>query len=210
MVFSSVQRIQKMTVHGNIRGMDKCLLMLCPYWLLRNNQEYMVKAMLPDGIYTKVSFRYQCPVPTQYLWVSGGLSTTELSCDPPDNTLLFSGNTYVAPAGTVVQLKLLNAPDSGTQDLPPDGILIGSTNIRNDGSYEYRWNGDVPGYRLKNGQEYTGKALFPDSGLSTAGSFRYVCTGTNAGYWISGRLFHPVRVIHQSILSNSWVLPARQ
>ena len=163
-----------------------------PYSLIRKNQEYMVKAMLPDGVYTKVSFRYQCPVPTQYLWVSGGLSTTELSCDPPDNTLLFSGNSYVAPAGTAVQLKLLNAPDSGTQDLPPDGILIGSTTIRNDGSYEYRWNGTVPGYRLKDGQEYTGKALFPDSGLSTAGSFRYVCTGTNADTWISGRLFYPV------------------
>jgi hypothetical protein len=158
-----------------------------PWYLLRTNQEYMVKALLPDGIYTKMSFRYQCPVPTQYSWVSGGLSSTELSCAPPDNTLLFSGNTYVAPAGTPVQLRLLNAADSGTQDIPPEGILIGSTNVRNGGSYEYRWNGDVPGYRLRDGQEYFTKALFPDSGLSVGGRFRYTCTGTNNDYWISGR-----------------------
>ena len=162
-----------------------------PYYLLRNNQEYMVKAMLPDGTYTKLSFLYQCPVPTQYLWVSGGLSNTELSCDPPNNTLQFSGNTYVAPAGTLVQLKLFDLPDSGTHDLPLDGILIGSTNTRNDGSYEYRWNGNVPGYRLKNGQEYFMKAVFPDSGLSTGGSFRYMCTGTNVDYSVSGRTSSP-------------------
>jgi hypothetical protein len=151
----------------------------------------MVRAMLPNGVYTKINFRYQCPVPTQYLWVSGGLSNSELSCDPPNNTLLFSGNTYVAPAGTPVQLKLFNVPNSGTQDIPPEGILIGSTNVRNGGSYEYRWNGDVPGYRLRNGQEYMANAMFPDSGMGVTGFFRYVCTGMNAGYWISGRTTSP-------------------
>jgi hypothetical protein len=162
-----------------------------PWYLLRNDQGYMVKALLPDGPSAKVNFRYQCPVPAQYLWVSGRISNNELSCDPPNNTLQFSGSTYLAPAGTPVQLKLFDVPDSGIHDLPLEGVLISSTNVRNDGSYAFGWNGDVTGYSLKNGQEYWVKAVFPDSGLSAGGNFRYSCQRSKNDYWISGRLFKP-------------------
>ena len=153
-----------------------------PWYLLRNDQEYMVKAMLPNGIYTQVSFRYQCPLPTQYIWVSGQISNTELSCYPPNYTIQFSGNTYpAATPGTLVQLKLFNLPDAGTQE-----ILIGSTNTRSDGSYEYSWNGVVPGYMLKNGQKYSVKAIFPDSGMSTRASFLYQCSDPEGKWQIYG------------------------
>ena len=158
-----------------------------PYYLLRNNQEYMVKAILPDGIYTKVSFRYQCPVPAQYIWVTGQISNTELSCYPPNNTLQFSGNTYVATGGDSGQLKLIDLPDAGTQE-----ILIGSTNTRNDGSYEYILGWNRARIYAQPGQEYSVKTIFPDSGMSTRAGFRYECSDTENKWQIYGRTSNPV------------------
>ena len=116
-----------------------------PGYTLGHGQIYTVKILLPDGTNTKVNFRYVCTGTNGDYWISGRTSNSVLTCNSPNNTLQFMGNTgrAVTP-GTPVQLKLFNVPDSGIQDIPPDGILIGSANTKNDRSWEYTWNGNVP------------------------------------------------------------------
>ena len=148
-----------------------------PGYVLKNGQEYAVKYLLPSGKYTIVKFTYQCAGTDDIDYsIMGGVSNDVLSCSAPDNSLTFTGSTGSAvPSETVIQLKVFNKPGSGIQDLPAEGILIGSTNTRNDGSWEYSWDGNVPGYSLTKGQEYGVKCILP-SGKYTLVGFVYQCT----------------------------------
>jgi Stigma-specific protein, Stig1 len=117
----------------------------------------------------------QCPGTVVDYWISGVASGTTLSCTSPSNVITFSGSTGSAvTAGTPVQLKIFNVPTSGLQDLPQSGILIGSTNTDNSGLWKYTWNGYVPGYTLRNGQEYLVKDMLSDT-MYTKISFIYQC-----------------------------------
>jgi hypothetical protein len=157
-----------------------------PGYMLTSGQEYAVKAVLPNGTYTKVSFLYKCSDPAGEWQIFGRTSNALLSCSPPNNTIRFIGGTGPSvPHQTAVQLKLFNLPDAPGQE-----ILIGSTSTGNDGTWDYSWNGNVPGYTLKNGQEYAVKAMLP--WRYTKMSFRYECPGANTDSWISGRLSNPV------------------
>ncbi len=59
-------------------------------------------------------------------------------------------------------------PGAGDQE-----ILLGSTNSRNDGTWEYTWNGTAAGYTFRNGQEYGVKAVLP--WRYTKMGFTYTC-----------------------------------
>jgi hypothetical protein len=72
--------------------------------------------------------------------------------------------------GTLVTLKVFNWPGSGTRE-----IFIGNTDVRNDHSWEYTWNGYVPGYTFTNGQEFMVKNMLP-GGRYTKVDFVYQCT----------------------------------
>src|SRR5665647_236244 len=128
--------------------------------------------MLPDGTYTKVSLPYQCQG-TEALnwWISGlGPARQVLSCSPPNNTIKFVGRTgSEVPPGTLVTLKLFHWPGSGTRE-----IFMGYADTRKDGSWEYVWNGNVPGYTFKNGQEFLVKNMLP-GGRYTKVDFLYQC-----------------------------------
>jgi len=73
------------------------------------------------------------------------------------------------PPGTQVTMKLFHMPDVGTRE-----IIIGSTNVRSDGLFEYTWDGQVNGYTFRNGQEYAVKDVLP-GGRYTKQSFVYQC-----------------------------------
>jgi len=140
-----------------------------PGYTLKPGQEYMVNFTLPGGRYSITSFNYQCSDPEGKWQIYGGTSNSVLSCSPPNNTIKFMG--YTGPSvthGTDIQLKLFNLPNAGTQE-----ILIGSTNTKNDGTWEYTWNGNVAGYTFKDGQEYGVKAMLP--WRYTKMSFIYKC-----------------------------------
>jgi hypothetical protein len=164
-----------------------------PGYVLKNGQEYAVKYLLPSGKYTIVKFTYQCAGTDDIDYsIMGGVSNDVLSCSAPDNSLTFTGSTGSAvPSETVIQLKVFNKPGSGIQDLPAEGILIGSTNTRNDGSWEYSWDGNVPGYSLTKGQEYGVKCILP-SGKYTLVGFVYQCAGSTSDTASSDQRFTPI------------------
>jgi hypothetical protein len=93
--------------------------------------------------------------------ISGTASLPAIDCSAPANTVRFTGTANV-PVGTPVQLKIFNAPSSSTH-LPLEGILIGTAVIRPDTSWEYTWNGEVPGWTLTDGQDYRIKMMISDS-----------------------------------------------
>jgi len=180
-----------------------------PGYTLLDGQKYILKYVLPNGKSYEDPFIYECKKVDNTIQspdsedpsysIMGGGSNDVLSCSAPNNTLKFSGSTGSAVSpGTVIQFIVFNKPGSGIQDLPADGILIGSTNTRNDGSWDYLWNGNVPGYTLTNGQTYGVKCMLP-SGKYTLVGFVYQCTVQNSvgtavqnyavndpGYTISG------------------------
>jgi hypothetical protein len=132
------------------------------------------------------------PIPNMDYSIMGGVSNDVLSCSAPDNSLTFTGSTGSAvPSETVIQLKVFNKPGSGIQDLPAEGILIGSTNTRNDGSWEYSWDGNVPGYSLTKGQEYGVKCILP-IGKYTLVGFVYQCAGSTSDTASSDQRFTPI------------------
>ena len=137
--------------------------------MLNDGQEYSVKAIIPDGTYTKMSFLSQCSDPEGKWQIYGEASNSVLSCSPPNNTIQFAGFTGPAVTpGTIVNLELFHLPESDT-----DEILFGATNINNDGTWEYTWDGNVPGYSLTKNYEYGVKAALP--WRYTKMSFRYEC-----------------------------------
>ncbi|MCU0630558.1 MAG: hypothetical protein MUF37_05355 [Methanoregulaceae archaeon] len=170
-----------------------------PGYSLTEGQGYGIKCVLPTGKYTIMKFEYECTTSNSDLSgavssddrgvintddpgysISGGASTTVLSCSAPDSGLTFSGSTGSAVSpGTVIQLKIFNKPGSAIQDLPAEGIIIGTANTRNDGSWEFSWNGNVPGYTLTNGQTYGVKCMLP-SGKYTLVGFVDQCSGSTA------------------------------
>jgi PKD repeat protein len=171
-----------------------------PGYSLTNSQGYGIKCVLPSGKYTITKFEYQCTtskgdlsgavssddsrvantVDPDYS-ISAKSSNTVLFCSAPNNVLTISGSTGSAVSpGAIILLKVFNKPGSGIQDLPADGILIASRITQNDGSWEYSWNGNVPGYTLTNGQTYGVKCILP-SGKYTIVGFVYECIGSISG-----------------------------
>ncbi len=144
--------------------------------------------------------------PSADSWISGQTSDSALSCYPPVYSIRFMGSTgpAVTPS-TQVQLKLFNLPNASTQE-----ILLGSTTTENDGAWEYTWNGNVPGYMLKNGLEYGVKAALPD-GTYTKMSFLYQCSDPEGTWQIYGGPAESVLSCSPPIIpSDSRGIPARR
>jgi hypothetical protein len=102
-------------------------------------------------------------------WIGSGPTLPadgSLSCSPPRNSIIFSGNSgRLVPAGTRVLLRLYNMPSGSLQDIPSGGISIGSTatgNYGNSITWKYTWDGTVPSYLLKNNQSYQVKVYLAD------------------------------------------------
>jgi hypothetical protein len=135
----------------------------------QDSQKYTVGSSGGDsilGMLTKIfgwgDSSQQNPPADSDQWLTATVDQTSVNCISPSTAIKFTGFSGNVPTGTTVSLKLFNAPSGSLNDIPADGILIGSATIEPDLSWTYTWNGVVPGYSLKDGQDYLIKAMLTD------------------------------------------------
>jgi hypothetical protein len=118
-------------------------------------------------------------------WITGSLSTGIVHCPDHDYFVTFSGSTGNMSQGSLITIKIGDHPDNAQKTLPSQGVILGVIAVQSDRTYKMKWNGTVPGYPLKNGQEYVVYAIPPNQQYTKIG-FLYQCE--NEQPWIGGTM----------------------